>query len=265
VQGTWRFAGWEVAAGDSAALGTPLPGFGALFLTGQKRDSVGGSYVVNGRRAPLAGEVRRDSTLALVTFLAPGDGRYLVGTLQKDTVWLEMASLLDPGSWPNGAKAAFVRSAVAEPFKRMRGALSALARADSIRAATMRSDSVRADSLAAANSAAANAAGAGNAPNGGNAPNAMAPGGVVSPPPAPVTRPPVTRPPVSQPNPEVRPSVPTQAPRDTGARPTQRPVVPNPEPRPVDTVTPPPAAPPPLLGVPVPADTTRAGPGTNPE
>lgn len=138
VTGVWRFAGWEVAAGDSASLQAPLPAFGALALSTQKRDSIGGSYLFDGGRAPLAGEVRRDSTIALVTYLAPGDGRFLAGTLSRDTLWLEIGSLSEPGRWPNGARAAFVRTPVATtPFARMNRTFPPLARVDTSRADTL--------------------------------------------------------------------------------------------------------------------------------
>ncbi|HET8653961.1 MAG TPA: hypothetical protein VFL93_00410 [Longimicrobiaceae bacterium] len=122
VSGLWRFAGWELAPGDSADLSAPLPGFGSLWLRTQKRDSLAGLYVTSGGRAPLVGEARRDSVLSLVTVLAPGDARFLAGELARDTLWLELTSLVDPAAWPNGARAAFVRSPVASTFVRIQGA-----------------------------------------------------------------------------------------------------------------------------------------------
>lgn len=124
IAGDWRFAGWEVAGDDSAALRAPLPRLGTLLLRSQKRDSIGGSYLLDGGRAPLAGEIRRDGTVSLITYLAPGDGRYLAGTLERDTIWMELSSLVDPGGWPDGARVAFVRGpAAVAPFQRMAGAL----------------------------------------------------------------------------------------------------------------------------------------------
>jgi hypothetical protein len=122
VSGLWRFAGWELAPGDSADLSADLPGFGSLWLRTQKRDSLAGLYLTSGGRAPLVGEARRDSVLSLVTVLAPGDARFLAGELARDTLWLELTSLVDPAAWPNGARAAFVRSPVASTFVRIEGA-----------------------------------------------------------------------------------------------------------------------------------------------
>jgi hypothetical protein len=123
IAGAWRFAGWELAPDDSANLAGELPRFGVISLATQKRDSLAGQYVVQAGRAPLFGEVRRDSVIALVGVFGPGDLRYLTGRVSRDTVWMELSSLTEPGSWPTDARAAFVRSAVASPFVRLRGAL----------------------------------------------------------------------------------------------------------------------------------------------
>ena len=241
VSGVWRFAGWEVSEGDSTSLDAPLPGFGAILLSAQQRDSIGGSYVVGGGSAPLVGEVRRDGTIALVTYLAPGDGRYLAGRLNNDTIWMEMSSLTEPGSWPQGARAAFVRSAVAGRFTRMRGALPPLARADS----------VRGDSLALAQAAAQS-----------QTPQP----GVALPQPAPAL-PSLTQPVRQETAP---PAARTQAPpaADTQlAQPQAKPPAPRPSaPQPVvpDSAAAGPATTPPLLGVPVPSDSSSGGTGTNP-
>jgi hypothetical protein len=242
VAGTWRFAGWEVAQGDSASLDAPLPGFGAIALSSQKRDSIGGSYVVPGGRAPLAGEVRRDGVISLVTFLAPGDGRYLAGTLARDTFWMEMSSLAEPGRWPDGARAAFVRTPVAgPPFVRMQGALPPVAQVDS----------AALDSIAAAAAAATPPA---STPPTNTPPTTTPP--VTTPPAAPPYRPTT---PVPQPAaPETRPPAETPRPApDTSRTPprvTPRPQ-PEPEPAPADTQREPPR----LLGVPVQRDTAPGG------
>jgi hypothetical protein len=252
VSGVWRFAGWEVSGGDSTSLAAPLPGFGAILLRTQQRDSIGGSYVVGGGSAPLAGEVRRDGTIALVTYLAPGDGRYLAGRLEKDTIWVEMSSLTEPGSWPRGARAAFVRSAVAGRFARMRGALPPLARVDSVRA-----DSLRADSLALARSAAQNAA--------------LQPGLELSQPAA--VRPSSAQPSLTQPPRQeaTPPTARTQAPPEAADTQPAQPQVSPPAPRPTipkpalpDSAAASPASAPPLLGVPVPSDSSPGDTGANP-
>jgi hypothetical protein len=254
VSGVWRFAGWEVAEGDSASLQAPLPGFGAISLNSQKRDSLGGSYLLEGGRAPLAGEVRRDSVLSLVTFLAPGDGRFLAGTLARDTFWMEMSSLAEPGRWPRGARAAFVRTPVAgSPFLRMRGALPPAPPLDS----------AALDSINAAAAAAAAAA----------APVTTAPPATTSPvpqptapaaqPAAPAVQPPAARPPAAAPRavPDTSRGAPRATPKPQPATPRPQPAAPprnEPEPIPADTQREPPH----LLGVPVQRDTTGDGTAT---
>lgn len=153
VAGAWRFAGWELAEGDSAGLERDLPGFGVLWLRSQQRDSVGGAYVMQGGRVPLFGEVRRDSVVSLVSLMGPGDGRFLAGRVSRDTLWMELTSLLEPGSWPTGARAAFVRTAVSAPFVRIHGAPPALAQVDSLAADSLAA-LARTDSGAAARPAA---------------------------------------------------------------------------------------------------------------
>jgi hypothetical protein len=130
ITGDWRFAGWELAEGDSASMQRELPRFGVLALATQKRDSVAGQYVIQAGRAPLYGEVRRDSVLALVGVFGSGDLRYLSGRVSRDTFWMEMSSLTEQGNWPTSGRAAFVRTAVAEPFVRLRGALPPVAAVD---------------------------------------------------------------------------------------------------------------------------------------
>lgn len=131
VAGLWRFAGWELAAGDTARVESTLPAFGNLLLETQRLDSVAGFYAAGESRMPLVGEVRRDSILALA-----GGGRYLTGRISRDTLWLALTSLLEPGAWPADARAAFVRSPVGSRFVRVEGAVPALAAADSAAADT---------------------------------------------------------------------------------------------------------------------------------
>lgn len=121
IAGQWRFAGWELAEGDSAALAGPLPGFGELRLETQRLDSVAGFYLFPGGRLPVVGEVRRDSIVALVAGLGEGEGRYLAGRVSRDTLWVSLTTLLEPGTWPTGAQAAFVRSPVSATFARLQG------------------------------------------------------------------------------------------------------------------------------------------------
>lgn len=127
VSGIWRFAGWELAPGDTGRVEAELPGFGELRLETQRLDSIAGFYMAGDARLPLIGEVRRDSVLALA-----GGGRFLAGRITADTLWLALTSLVEPGSWPDDARAAFVRSAVASQFVRVKGQRPVLAAVDSL-------------------------------------------------------------------------------------------------------------------------------------
>lgn len=227
IAGLWRFAGWELAEGDSASLQGELPGFGAVWLQVQKRDSLAGQYVLSGGgRAPLAGEVRRDSVVALVAALAPADLRFLTGRVRRDTLWMEVTSLTEPGTWPGGARAAFVRSNVGDRFARLRGAPPPRAPLDSAAiGAVAGADSARPAAGTAAPTAAAPTA---------------APAAVATPAPrqSQPTPPPATR----------TPAAPATPPRRAPAPPAPRPQPAEPEPEPRPRV--------PLLGEPVRPDTS---------
>lgn len=123
VAGPWRFAGWELTEGDTLGLEEELPTFGLLNIEVQRRDSLAGTYLAPGAgEAALEGEVRRDSVVAAVVLPAGGEGRFLVGRLESDTLWLEASTLVEPGSWRDGARPAFVRSEEPiTPFRRVRG------------------------------------------------------------------------------------------------------------------------------------------------
>lgn len=126
VSGVWRFAGWELAPGDTGRVDAELPGFGELRLETQRLDSIAGFYLAGDARLPLIGEVRRDSVLALA-----GAGRFLAGRITADTLWLALTSLVEPGSWPDEARAAFVRAAAGPRFVRVKGQRPVLAAVDS--------------------------------------------------------------------------------------------------------------------------------------
>ena len=127
MQGSWPFAGWELAEGDTLGMEEELPVFGTIVVMEQKRDSLGGAYQgAGGGSTPLSGEVRRDGVVALVAFPNAQDGRYLVGSVDGDTLWVESTTLIPAGGWRSASRAAFVRGdGAAAPFRRIRGAVSA--------------------------------------------------------------------------------------------------------------------------------------------
>lgn len=120
VEGEWRFAGWELAPGDSALLDEELPGFGQIQIELQRLDSIAGVYRVPGAQVPVVGEVRRDGVVALVVQAGEG-GRFLAGRVRNDTLWVSTTTLLEQGSWPSDARAAFVRTPVTATFARLEG------------------------------------------------------------------------------------------------------------------------------------------------
>ncbi len=158
VAGVWRFAGWDLAPSDSAALQRDLPGLGEIQLQTQRLDSIAGVYAAGGGRMPLVGEVRRDSIVSLVANPGGGSSYYLAGEVARDTLWIRLSSLVEPGAWPDEALAAFVRTDVASTFVRLHGttppppvdstallAAESMARADSmgtLAASVPRGDSV---------------------------------------------------------------------------------------------------------------------------
>lgn len=241
VRGAWRFAGWELEEDDTLGLEAELPSFGVVWLQAQQRDSVAGLYVTAGGRAPLVGEVRRDSVVALVTFPDQGDGRYLVGEVAGDTIWLESTSLAEPGTWRGDARAAFVRNqAAVAPFRRVRGFVTAPP--SDTTTLTAGFDSIT--------------------PRPGMPTAGVPPAGVTTP--STGQRPPVTRPPVGDPT-RVAPPVTTPA---TVAEPTQPAETQPPVEEPEAEAEPEPQVqperveerePPRVIGVPVVRDTSGGG------
>src|SRR5690606_6144657 len=122
VAGTWHFAGWEVVEGDSVSLARTFPSFGALMLPVQRLDSIAGTFMIGERPAESVGEVRRDGWVSLVTLTDGVPGAYLAGQYLRDTLWLELASILPPDEWPRDARAAFVRDTPTGPLAWLRGA-----------------------------------------------------------------------------------------------------------------------------------------------
>lgn len=140
ISGVWRFAGWELAPGDTGRVEGDLPGFGELRLETQRLDSIAGFYISGDARVPVIGEIRRDSVMTLA-----GGGRFLAGRVATDTFWLSMTSLVESGGWPDEARAAFVRSAVDRRFVRVKGQRPALAMADTVGSDSMRLAAAEAD------------------------------------------------------------------------------------------------------------------------
>lgn len=184
LQGPWRFAGWELAEGDTLGLEAELPALGVLWLQSQKRDSLAGFYLTaGGGRAPLQGEVRRNGVVALVTFPQSGEGRYLVGSVQGDTLWVESTTLVEQGGWREDARMAFVRSQTAlTPFRRVRGLIPPRPTADTAALA------------AGMDTAISRGLTAGTTMAGQGRPSVPVPGRAASPQPGAPIRPPQTRP-----------------------------------------------------------------------
>lgn len=150
VEGTWRFAGWELPVRDTVTEGAGMLPPGELAVKTQRLDSIAGAYVRDGQEYPFVGEVRRDGIVSLVAFGPDGSGSILAGHAVRDTLWIEFTTLAAAQTWSTGARAALVRTPVRQPFVRYQGgyvrpnldsiAADSVARADSLR---------RADSLAA--------------------------------------------------------------------------------------------------------------------
>lgn len=233
VAGAWRLAGWEVR--DSAGL-APDSGFariGVIAVEHQRLDSLAGFYAMGEARAPLFGEVRRDSVVALVALPAPGQGGVLSGRMSGDTLWLEIASVPGTENWPRGARAALVRGNVTTPFVRIAGAppvLSIDTMADSLRLDSLALDSLRADSPVGP--APAPAAGPAGRPFGPGQQPSVTPAQPAPSRPAPEReprRPPAERPETAQPPAGQEPRTP--APRPPEPR-RERPADPTPTPEP---------------------------------
>jgi hypothetical protein len=281
VRGIWRFAGFEIPAGDTARVRervyTLVPP-GELRIATQRLDSIAGQYVREGAAFPFVGEVRRDSSVAVVAFSA-GVGQFAAGRIMRDTLWIELTSFSTAQTWPPGTRAALVRRGGGQPFRRLLGGVAIAPPVDS---AAVR-DSIRLDSLRRAGGAVI--PGAQPVP-GQPVPGQVVPGQTVpgQPLPQPGVRPTVPgaqpqRPPV-QAQPQQRPPVqaqpqqrpqtqPQRPPAQTQPRPQQprpqpqRPPVqqqPRPQPPVNQPVDEPPPAPPPVAPNPnAPRDTIRFG------
>lgn len=122
IAGSWRFAGWEIIEGDSTSLERTFPSFGELEIRTQRLDSIAGAFALAGGPTAVVGDVRRDGRVSLVTYTAAGPGQFIAGEIERDTLWLELTSVLAADEWPQDARAAFVREPVTEPIAWLRGA-----------------------------------------------------------------------------------------------------------------------------------------------
>lgn len=145
VRGIWRFAGFEIRPQDTLLVREQayqlVPPAEMRIIT-QRLDSIAGQFVRDGVGFPFTGEVRRDSTIAVVTF-SDGVAQFAAGHLQRDTFWIELTSIASAAGWSPGARAAMVRRVGGPPFRRLLGGAPITPPVDS---AAIR-DSVRMDSL----------------------------------------------------------------------------------------------------------------------
>jgi hypothetical protein len=145
VRGIWRFAGFEIRAQDTLLVReqayqlVPPP---EMRIITQRLDSIAGQLVRDGVGFPITGEVRRDSTLAFITF-SDGIAQFAAGHLQRDTFWIELTSMSSAAGWSPGARAAMVRRVGGPPFRRLLGGAPIAPPVDSV---ALR-DSIRMDSL----------------------------------------------------------------------------------------------------------------------
>ncbi|HEX6371579.1 MAG TPA: hypothetical protein VF006_21850 [Longimicrobium sp.] len=145
VRGIWHFAGFEIRPQDTLLVreqAYQLVPPAEMRIVTQRLDSIAGQLVRDGVGFPFTGEVRRDSTLAIVTF-SDGVGQFVAGHLQRDTFWIELTSLTSAAGWPPAARAAMVRRVGGPPFRRLLGGAPIVPPVDSARLR----DSLRMDSL----------------------------------------------------------------------------------------------------------------------
>ena len=239
IVGAWQFAGWEIVRGDTTSLERTFPSFGALNIQGQRLDSVAGTFALGGQPTPVVGEVRRDGWIALATMNGDVPTGYVTGQLDRDTLWLELTSVMPTDEWPRDSRAAFVQGAGGTPIVWLRGTIPGqptLPAADSLGAAL--------DSLGqpvAIPSAPATGAPSPQVPSGAGA--------------AATGQQPAAPPPAAAPRPAPAPTTP---PAGQTSPPAAAPVVPPPAPPPPPPPPPPDPEPapespqgPPLLGVPI--------------
>jgi hypothetical protein len=131
VEGVWSFAGWEIPGAEPESPPRLRP-LGRLVVEGQRYDSVGGHYLGGGLRWPVVGEVRRGGVFSLLAFDVEGEGRYLAGRVERDTLWVVMTNLAAVEEWPRGTRGAFIRQPVERHFLRAVGGRDLLAPVDTL-------------------------------------------------------------------------------------------------------------------------------------
>jgi hypothetical protein len=225
IAGEWSFAGWEIP-GEEPDSPPRLRPLGRLLVEGQRYDSVGGHYLGGGLRYPVVGEVRRGGVFSLVAFDEEGEGRYLAGRVERDTLWVVLTNLPAVEEWPRGTRGGFIRQRVERPFLRAVGGRDVLAPVDTMPLDTLPGPDPDAPM---------------GPPPTALPPEQVTPRQPAQPQPA---QPQPERPRPQQPAPQPVPVEPRPAPAPPPA-PTPPPAEPDPEP------TPPPPAPPPVLGEPV--------------
>jgi hypothetical protein len=233
VEGDWHLAGWELADRDVLDEDPALPPLGVLRLERQRLDSIGGRYTIGTSNAPVIGEVRRDSVIAVVAFYDVG-ARFATGSVRGDTLWIELTNLPGTEDWPAGTRAALFRGREAppRPWRRVAGELPVR---DTLYFDTARVDTLPPDPAPLA-------------PDMERTPEPGAPT-TPAPTPAPPRREPAAPPP-AQPAPRPRAPAPDPAPVQPAPvpDPVPEPVPdpePDPEPPPVDTAPRPPGVVPP--------------------
>lgn len=256
VRGIWRFAGFEIRAQDTLLVReqayqlVPPP---EIRIITQRLDSIAGQLVRDGVGFPFTGEVRRDSTVSVVTF-SEGVGQFVAGHVRRDTFWIELTTLPNAAGWSPGARVAMVRRVGGPPFRRLLGGAPIAPPVDSV---ALR-DSIRMDSLRRAGVAVPPAQPGVQPPAAGQRPVTVPAQPGARPGVAPQTQP--QRPPTQQQRPPAQQQRPPAQQQRPPAQQPQRPPVSEPVPPP--QVEPTPENPPQLSPPPnpnAPRDTLRIG------
>lgn len=119
LEGTWRFAGWEVVSEEAAALVAGASPPGDLVLQVQQIDSVAGFLVRGDGAIAVAGEARRDGVVSLLAFSEGAEGRFAAGRVHDDTLWIELSTLPFGELSSPLVRWAFSRGTVGQAFLRL--------------------------------------------------------------------------------------------------------------------------------------------------